>query len=306
MNSKKLFVIIRTLRPGQWVKNLAVFASIIFTGQLFIPEIFTKALFVFASLCLLSSASYTLNDIIDAPYDRKHPLKKDRPIAKGDLAISQAVKIVFLFVFAGLILAAFQGLAVFLICLFFIILHVFYSFLMKKFAPWDILGISLSFIVRALAGEIATGYHLPIWLMFTVVFLSLFIASGKRRSELVSEGSVTRPTLDRYQKSLLNFYSSIFAVATLISYSLFTYFSEMDLGMRLARYLETDVSHMVFDRKWLMITILPVIFGIMRYAQLVYSYAEGQRPEKLLTSDIPLAFSIVSWGLILIFVIYVI
>jgi len=306
MISKKLSAIIRTLRPGQWVKNLAVFASIIFTGQLFVPEIFSKALFAFVSLCLLSSASYTLNDIVDAPYDRKHPLKKERPIAKGNLPVFQAVRIVFILALAGLVLAAFQGLGVFLICLFFIILHVFYSFLMKKFALWDILGISISFIVRALAGEIATGYHLPIWLMFTVVFLSLFIASGKRRSELVSEGSRTRPTLDRYQKSLLNFYSSIFAVATLISYSLFTYFSDMEFGMRLAHHLGTDISHMVLGRKWLMITILPVIFGIMRYAQLVYSYAEGERPEKLLTSDIPLASSIVSWGLILIFVIYVI
>lgn len=306
MISKRFSAIVRTLRPGQWVKNLAVFASIIFTGQLFVPEIFAKALMVFISLCLLSSASYTLNDIVDAPYDKKHPMKKQRPIAKGELPVSVAKRIILVLTLAGLTLAAFQGLGVFLICLFFIILHVFYSFLMKKFALWDILGISISFIVRALAGEVATGYHLPIWLMFTVVFLSLFIASGKRRSELVTEGSKTRPTLDRYQKSLLNFYSSIFAVATLISYSLFTYFSDMELGVRLAGQLGTDISHMVLGRKWLMITILPVIFGIMRYAQLVYSYSEGERPEKLLTSDIPLASSIVSWGLVLIFVIYVI
>ena len=306
MISRKVFGIIRTLRPGQWVKNMAVFASIIFTGHFFETDLFVKALLVFVSLCLLSSASYTLNDIVDAPFDKKHPLKKNRPIAKGDLSVPTAIRLFSVLIGVGLVTAAFQGLGVFLICLFFVVLHVFYSFLMKKFAIWDIIGISLSFIVRALSGEIATGYHLPIWLMFTVIFLSLFIASGKRRSELVNKGSRTRPTLEHYQKSLLNFYSSIFAVATLVSYSLFTYFSDIALGGKLASYLGTDVGHMVLGRKWLMITIFPVIFGIMRYAQLVYSYAEGEQPEKLLSSDIPLALSIISWGSMLILIIYVI
>ncbi len=301
-----IIAIFRTLRPGQWVKNLAVFASIIFTGQFFEVDLFSKALMVFISLCLLSSASYTLNDIVDAPYDKKHPLKKNRPVAKGDLSVALASRIFFVLVGIGLVIAAFQSLGVFLICLFFIVLHVFYSFLLKKFALWDIIGISFSFIIRTLAGEVATGYHLPIWLMFTVVFLSLFIASGKRRSELVTKGSETRPVLERYQKSLLDFYSSIFAVATLISYSLFTYFSDMEFGGKLAEYMGTDIGHMIIGRKWLMITILPVIFGIMRYAQLVYGYSGGERPEKLLASDIPLASSIISWGSILIIIIYVI
>ncbi len=132
MISSKIFAIIHTLRPGQWVKNMAVFASILFTGHFFETDLFVKALFVFVSLCLLSSASYTLNDIVDAPFDRKHPLKKNRPIAKGDLPISTAIKLLFVLLGVGLVTASLQGLGVFLICLFFVVLHVFYSFLMKK------------------------------------------------------------------------------------------------------------------------------------------------------------------------------
>jgi len=303
----KIRAVFQALRVGQWVKNLAVFAAIIFTGQLFDQFLFLKALRVFVVFCLLSSASYVLNDIVDAPLDRRHPVKKYRPIARGDLSVSQALRIVVVLALAGLSLASFGGLGVFLISLGFFSLHIFYSFVMKKFALWDILGISLSFILRASAGEVATGYHLPIWLMFTVIFLSLFIASGKRRSELVTAGARARPALGKYQVALLNFYSSIFAVATLTSYSLSTYFFDMQqLGGRLAKIWGIEVAHLISGRKWLMITILPVIFGLMRYAQLVYGYREGERPEKMLTSDIPMALSVLVWGLMVIFVIYVI
>lgn len=298
--------ILVSMRPFQWTKNLAVFAAIIFNGELFDPVHFRQTVLAFVVFCLLSSASYLINDIVDAPLDRKHPQKKDRPIAKGELS-PELAKIVAIGLFIlGLGISITLGWTFLLLVGTYIIIHLVYSFFLKKLPILDIFGISVSFIFRALGGEVATGFHLPIWLMFTVVFLSLLVASGKRRSELVRQGDKARPTLGKYQKSLLNFYLSIFAVATLLSYSLFAYLvqpAQFGGETRLKRFLLESYPKLV-DRKWLMLTIFPVILGIMRYSQLVLERKRGQRPTKVLASDIPLLFTVLLWGLMVIVVIY--
>jgi 4-hydroxybenzoate polyprenyltransferase len=308
MKKRRLVVaIIHTLRPTQWIKNLAVFASIIFAGEFFNPSAFLGALGAFIVFCILSSASYILNDVIDAPHDRRHPVKRNRPIARGDLPIPLAFNISFLIFFFGLLLAFGLGIPVLVMAMLFVAIHILYSLFLKRVAVWDILAIATSFIIRALAGEAATGYHLPVWLMFTVIFLSLFVASGKRRSELLVEGRKARPALLYYKRALLDFYFSVFAVSTLISYSLFTYLAgPQSLTPHFTNVFTPDWLRLISGRKWLMITIFPVIFGIMRYAQLVLYRKEGERPEKMVTSDLPLLLSILIWGLMVIFVIYVV
>ncbi len=298
--------ILVSMRPFHWIKNLAVFAAIIFNGKLLDQLYFRKTLLAFIVFCSLSSASYLINDIVDAPLDRKHPQKRDRPIAKGELPPKLAVLVAIGLIIIGLGISFALGLPFLLLAGIFIVIHLVYSFFLKKLPILDIFGISVSFIFRALAGEIATGFHLPIWLMLTVVFLSLFIASGKRRSELVLQGKNARPTLGKYQKSLLNFYLSIFAVATLLSYSLFTYLiqsSELGKVTPLQRFLAQNIPKLV-NRKWLMLTIFPVILGIMRYSQLVLERKRGQQPAKVLASDIPLLFTVLLWGLMVIIVVY--
>lgn len=298
--------ILVSMRPFQWIKNLAIFAAIIFNGELFDPVHFRQTILAFVSFCLLSSASYLINDIVDAPLDRKHPQKKDRPIAKGDLDPDLAVLVAVGLIILGLGISFTLGWTFLLLVGVYIVIHLVYSFFLKKLPILDIFGISVSFIFRALGGEVATGFHLPIWLMFTVVFLSLFIASGKRRSELVLQGDEARPTLGKYQKSLLNFYLSIFAVATLLSYSLFAYLiqpAQFGRETPLQRFLLQNIPKLV-DRKWLMLTIFPVILGIMRYSQLVLERKRGQSPTKVLASDIPLLFTVMLWGLMVIIVIY--
>ncbi len=296
-----------SMRPFQWTKNLAVFAAIIFNGKLFDQAFFNKTLLAFIVFCLISSASYLINDVVDAPLDRKHPRKKDRPIAKGELDPQSAVIIAVGLFLAGLISAFILGMTFFLLVFIYVAIHLIYSFFLKKLPILDIFGISMSFILRALGGEAATGFHLPVWLMFTVVFLSLLIASGKRRSELVLQGDEARPALGKYRKSLLDFYMSIFAVSTLLSYSLFAYLTQPiqmtgEKG-RLEQLLWENFPHLA-DRKWLMLTAFPVILGIMRYSQLVLERKRGQRPSKMLASDIPLLFTVVLWGLMVIIVIY--
>jgi 4-hydroxybenzoate polyprenyltransferase len=306
ISSKTLRGLIVSMRPYQWTKNLAVFAAMIFNGQLFNGEVVIESLLAFVVFSLFSSGSYLINDIVDAPYDRRHPQKRNRPIAKGTVTPQQAI-IWAIFLFSlGLSVAFYLSFSFVLLIVAFLILHLIYSFILKKIAILDIFGISFSFILRTFAGEIATGFHLPVWLMFTVVFLSLFIASGKRRSEYVKEGSKTRPTLGKYQKALLNFYLSIFSVLTLISYSLFTYLAQpADFSQPKIHDFFVKNFPFLIGRKWLMLTIFPVILGIMRYSQLVLERKRGERPGKILASDVPLLVTVFTWGFMLIVIIYV-
>lgn len=306
MKNKTLQAVGQSLRLSQWVKNLAVFAPILFTGQLFNPVLLWRTFCTFLAFCFLSSSSYIVNDIADASLDREHPVKRNRPIARGDLPTSLALRVSVSLLILGLGIVAFLGLGTFMIALGFYLLHLAYSFFLKKMVLWDILMIATSFVLRALAGEVATGYHLSVWLSFTVIFLSLLIASGKRRSELILEGKKTRLVLDKYERDLLDLYSSIFAVATLMSYTMFTYFVELDnFGTKLVKRLGPGWNFLL-GRKWLMLTLIPVIMGIMRYTYLVYTRHRGERPEKMLTTDFTLLGTVLIWGIMLILIIYVI
>lgn len=305
---KKIIAIFEELRPAQWIKNLAIFSALILNGQLFDQQLFTKTLFAFITFCLLSSSSYIINDIIDVKKDRLHPTKKDRPIARGDIPEYLAAFIAIILLFAGLGIAIFTNYSFFVISLIFILLQYTYSLFLKKKAIIDITGIALFFIIRAYAGEIVTGYHLPIWIMLTVIFLSLFIASGKRRSELLNTGTKTRSALAGYGKSLLNFYTTMFAVCTLLCYAMFTFFEESVTfnGSGLMHRFLLDNFPNALNRKWYMITLLPVIFGMMRYGQIIFEMQEGERPEKIIATDIPLILSVLTWGLMIVGIIYAI
>jgi len=305
MNFKMFLSLIETLRPFQWIKNFALFAAVILNGQLTDSYLFSQSILAFISFCFLSSSSYLINDLLDIENDRNHPVKKDRPLARGDVPLPLAVFSALFLLFAGLGVSLFVNINFFTLAIFFVLLQYAYSFFLKKKALLDIIGIATFFIMRAYAGEIATGYHLPIWIMLTVIFLSLFIASGKRRSELVNTGTKSRQALQGYGKSLLNFYTTMFAVCALITYSMFTYFEE-SVGFQgiIHQFLLNNFPN-ALDRKWYMVTIAPVIFGIMRYGQIIFEMQEGERPERTIATDIPLLFSVILWGLMMITIIYV-
>jgi len=303
---KKINSIIRELRPVQWIKNLAIFSAIILNGQLFNLPLFTKNIFAFIAFCFLSSSSYVINDLIDVKKDRLHPVKKNRPIAHGDISEATGIFMAFSLLFLGLAITIFIGYDFFIFSLAFILLQYSYSLFLKKKAIIDIIGIAFFFIIRAFAGEIVTGYHLPIWIMLTVIFLSLFIASGKRRSELVNSGVKTRSALTGYGKNLLNFYTTMFAVCTLVCYALFTFFEESVSfsGSGILHQFILENFPNAINRKWYMVTLIPVIFGIMRYGQIIFEMQEGERPERIVATDIPILLSVLTWGLLIIGIIY--
>ncbi len=293
----------RAFRVNQWMKNLVVFTAVMFSGKLFDINLLLTCLFAFLVLCILSSASYLLNDIIDYPYDIKHPVKKKRPIAAGLISVPQATFIVFLLALISLILSILFSIPFFLMCLAFILLHFFYSLYLKKQPVIDIFVISFSFMIRTFIGEVVSGYHIPIWLLLTIFYSSLFVASVKRHAELVAQGSETRESLGRYKSHLLDFLTYIFATATILAYSTYTYSPDANTVSSL-KVLSSNFPTLE-TRKWMMITIPLVVYGIARYAQLLYEKEQGERPEKVITTDIPLVITIFSWALIVIGLIYV-
>lgn len=304
MKKNRFFLLLRALRVSQWMKNLVIFTAIIFSGKLFDIPIFLNTVYAFLIFCLLSSTSYVLNDIIDYPYDRKHKIKRYRPIASGEISLQQASFIVFVLTLASLILALFFSIPFFLLSLVFILLHFFYSLYLKKYPTIDIFTISFSFMIRTFAGEVASGYHIPIWLTLTIFFVSLFMATIKRHAELVTHGAETRESLSQYKEHYLDFLTQTFAAITILAYATYTYVEKLpDIPTKFSTLI-TRFFPGFEARKWMMITIPLVVYGISRYAQLLYERTEGERPEKLITTDLPLIVTIVLWAITVISLIY--
>lgn len=311
---KKVRDYLRLLRPRQWSKNFAIYAAVTFGGQLFIPANFVTVTYGFFIFCSLSSAIYVINDIFDINKDRLHPFKKYRPIANGDISIPSAIVVALILSTIAIIGSTFISPAFFLLTLVYMALQILYSILLKNIAVIDILALAGGYILRVYAGEFLSGYHISVWLLLTTISLSLFLAIGKRRRELtlVSEGStknvaLIRKSLSHYSERLLDVYTSIFATSTFISYSLFTFLENSHRFTITNDLLFPDfLPSSLNQRKWLMITIIPVVYGLMRYMQDIYEKHEGESPEKVLFSDKPLLLTIVIWAFLVIGIIYVV
>lgn len=308
---KLAYNVLRLIRPRQWIKNLAVFAAITFAGQLFNPLVFQKVFLSFFVFCGLSSATYIINDIFDVKKDKLHPFKKFRPIAHGDVPVSLAAFLAVSIMFVSLIIAGSITPAFFALSLTYLLIQFLYSSFLKSLAVIDILVIAAGYILRVYGGEFASGFHISVWLLLTTISISLFLAVGKRRSELTllsqnkdSNIAATRKSLSHYSERLLDVYASIFATSTFVAYSLFT-FLENPGGFRLSiGILLPDFFPTFFQRKWLMITIIPVVYGLMRYLQDIYEKHEGESPEKVLFSDKPLLLAVTLWAFLVVLLIY--
>ena len=205
----------------------------------------------------------------------------------------------------GTLLLFSNNISFFFLSLLFILLHFFYSLYLKKYPIIDIFTISFSFMIRAFAGEIATGFHIPIWLLLTIFFGSLFMASVKRHAELVSQGKETRLSLISYKEHLLDFLTNTFATTTIIAYATYTYVEKPPQTNSFFSGIVSNLFPSFEARKWMMITIPIVVYGIARYAQLLYEKSEGERPEKIITTDIPLVVTVFLGGIIVISLIYI-
>jgi 4-hydroxybenzoate polyprenyltransferase len=267
------------LRPRQWTKNLLLFAGIVFAAKLGDGWRWLDAVAAFAAYCAASSAAYLVNDVRDAPHDRSHPVKRTRPIARGELspraatALAAALAVVATGLVAPLGLVSIGFLAGFLA------LQAAYTLALKHVVLIDVMAISGLFVVRAAAGAAAVHVRISPWLLLCTALLALFLALAKRRGELVlvgAEATPGRPVLEGYSLALVDQLVAVVAACTVISYSLYTFTAR--------------------DSKAMMVTIPFVVFGVFRYLLLVHRQDLGEEPEEVLLRDVPILVCMAAWG----------
>jgi 4-hydroxybenzoate polyprenyltransferase len=268
-----------SLRPRQWTKNLLLFAGIVFAAKLGDWWRWLDALAAFAAYCAASSAAYLLNDVRDAPHDRAHPVKRMRPIARGEVSPRLACGMAAALVVVAFGLVAPLGLASVGFLAGFLALQAGYTLSLKHVVLIDVMAISGLFVVRAAAGAAAVHVRISPWLLLCTALLALFLALAKRRGELVlvgAEATPGRPVLEGYSLALVDQLVTIVAACTVISYSLYTFTAR--------------------DSKAMMVTIPFVVFGVFRYLLLVHRQDLGEEPEEVLLRDVPILACMAAWA----------
>lgn len=311
IKSNHVYQILKLLRVRQWIKNLALYAAITFGGQLFNQAAFMQVTWGFIAFSCIASATYIANDIVDAAKDRLHPFKKNRPIASGRISIPEAVVIFIILLVVGFGIALSLNPLFTLLLILYVSLQILYSLKLKSVVILDIMVIAAGYIIRVFAGDALSGYHISVWLILTTISLSLFLAIGKRRSELTllkshqgTKIDEIRMSLSHYSEKLLDAFIAMFAASTFMFYAMFT-FIENSGGMRITfEPLLPEFLPFYLQRKWLMITIIPVIYGLMKYLQIIYEKSEGESPDRVLLSDKSLLAGVTSWVLLVIFILY--
>ncbi len=297
--------IIKAARPLHWTKNLSIFAALMFSGNLFNPSYQSLTFWAFVSFSLAASATYIFNDLRDTEQDKLHPVKKNRPIASGRLPVWIAVVEMFVLLIGSMYVARMLLHPLFTISvLAYLVIQLFYSLYLKNIPILDILIIASGFIIRVYAGAFVIDTHLSVWFLLCVISVALFLASGKRRAELniLDRQNVTRKSLMKYDKELLNSYVTMFANAAWVSWALFTFFESPRVSTPIWLFF-AEISRTTTISKFLMVTIPVVIFAIMRYQKLIFE-GKSEAPEKLLLKDFSLVMSVFIWVTMVVSILY--
>jgi 4-hydroxybenzoate polyprenyltransferase len=287
-----LLNLLLSLRPGQWTKNLLVFAGILFGRRLFDPSAAVHALAAFAIFCALSGVVYLINDVADREADRRHPLKMRRPIASGAVSVPAALAAALGLAVAALASAVALGWTFALVAAAYLSLLALYSGPLKNIVIIDVLTIAIGFVLRAAAGAVAVDVEISHWLLVCTILLALFIALAKRRHEIVllaGEARSHRAILSEYTPYLLDQMIAVVTASTLISYAFYTISPETEAK---------------FGTQWLGLTIPFPLYGIFRYLYLVHHREGGGSPADLLLTDRPLLACVALWALTVALIIY--
>jgi len=305
------FWLLVSSRPRQWLKNLALFAPLIFEGAFFNPDKFFAVVYGFIVFCIITSATYILNDLIDRERDKAHPYKSGRPITAGKVNPAVALFCVAILFFVGLLAASRLSQFFMISTIVYVVLQIAYSLFLRAYMLLDVMTIASGFLIRVFAGAVLINAHVTVWFILTVASLSLFLAIGKRRSErtlLLGSGSTTMETrkiLAHYPESLLDSLTVMFATATWFSYTMFTFLQPTPFGGPQVLILFSDFLPRTFlASKWLMATVPFVIYGVMRYLYVIYEKKEGESPERVLLNDYPLLAAVIIWITLVFVLIY--
>lgn len=276
------WALLRTMRPKQWTKNLIIFMPLIFSGEVVDAGAVMATVAAFAVFCALSGAVYIINDLKDVEADRLHHKKRERPIAAGHLPPAFAAVSSVVLVGAALAGAVALGLPFAVVTVAYFALQLGYTFYLKRMVILDVMSIAAGFVLRAIAGAEVIAVVVSPWLLMCAALLALFLGFGKRRHELILfEGQPLdhRPILKEYSEAFIDQMISTVTAATIVAYSLYTFFSETTTA----------------DREYLMLTVPFVVYGLFRYLYLIHQKRLGGSPEDILLGDTPLLVDIGLW-----------
>ncbi len=281
----------KLLRITSWPKNFFIFVPALFAKQIFDPRDFSLLVIGFLTFSIASSAVYVLNDVVDAPNDAVHPLKKDRPIPSGKIS-AQNAKIIGALLYLILIVITFSMDRNFMMIVWvYVVINILYTAFLKKIVIVDIFCIASGFMLRVIGGGLLISVYISKWLILTTLFLSLFLAVMKRRVEIANSTSAIeqRKVLQDYSLNFIDQIAAMTGSGVILSYALYSV-SERTVGS--------------FGTERLVFTTMFVIFGIFRYMYLVYKKDRGENVIEVLMTDIPMIINLLLYVASAIFIIY--
>jgi 4-hydroxybenzoate polyprenyltransferase len=281
-----------SVRPGEWTKNLFVFAGLLFGQRLTDPIAVSRAVAAFLIFCSLAGVVYLVNDVADRDRDRQHPRKRDRPIASGELPVSAALTAAGVLGTCALGAGWWMGRDFGLVATAYVLLLVLYSGPLKHIVIIDVLTIAIGFVLRVVAGAVAISVPISQWLLICTILLALFLGLSKRRHEIVllADGATGhRRILQEYSPYLLDQMIGVVTASTLMAYIL---------------YATSHETAERFGTSLLGLTIPFPLYGIFRYLYLVHRKEGGGSPAELLLNDRPLLACVALWAVAVVVIIY--
>ncbi len=283
--------LIRLLRPRHWLKNAFIFAPLIFSLNLFVTARLLHSAVCFIAFCLASSFTYILNDFVDRKADRKHPVKKNRPLAAGTVSLAAAAALAAVCLAGSLLLSYLLELRILAVVAAYIVLNLLYSFYVKNIVILDVFSIAVGFVLRIFAGSFAIDVPVSNWIMLCTLSLSLFFGFGKRRHDLavVRDSEKHRAVLTEYSLPLLDYMMVISATLACVTYSLWT--ADPETALKLGS-----------DK--LMFTVPFVLYGICKYLYIIYKKDGGGDPAEVVSKDIGIIVTGTLWVATMIVLLY--
>ena len=291
-NIMKVASTIKLMRLYQYVKNLFIFLPIFFAMKITDIGLLSNAFIAFIAFSLIASAIYTFNDYHDIEEDRKHPKKKDRPLASGVISKSQAIIVMSVLFLSGFILMALLSFKATGVLAVYVVMNIAYSFSLKQISIVDVNIIAIGFILRLFIGSIVTDIYLSKWIIIMTFLLALFMALAKRRDDVIiflETGQRMRKVISGYNLQFLDTAMAIMASVVIVSYTLYTTSSEV--ASRL-------------NSEYLYLTVFFVILGIMRYLKIIFVDKNSGSPSKIIISDRFMQLTLLGWIGIFIWILY--
>jgi decaprenyl-phosphate phosphoribosyltransferase len=273
---------VRGIRPRQWSKNILVLAAPVAAGIAFQPQAVLEMGVAVLAFILASSGVYLVNDAVDVEADRAHPTKRLRPVAAGELSAREASTAAVVLLAGGLAVSALLGWQLFAIVALYEAAQILYCLGMQNVPVVELVSVAFGFLLRAIAGGVATGVELSPWFLVAVGFGSLFVAAGKRYSEMLLAQDATaaiRPVLARYTSSYLRFAVTLSAVVLVTTYALWS-----------ATVGQAEPN------PWTIVSILPVVLAVLRYARKIDAGDAGEPVEAILGDGVMLLL-VSAWAL---------